>query len=89
MTMQKTQNGKWTDLNSMYQDNPEATNEKSKRLGRILNSNYKQEYFEQEVIKPTHLIKLQRVILPGCLKSYEDTFNVNILSGPDHNQKYL
>ena len=40
LPMQKIQNGKWTDLNSMNEKYPEAIKEQSIRLGKILYSNY-------------------------------------------------
>ena len=76
--MQKTQNEKWMDLNLMDQEDPEATKEKSLRLCRILNANYKNPDLEQEVNKLTHLTKFQRVILLSRLKLYEDLFNGNL-----------
>ena len=69
--MQKTQNEKWMDLNLMDQEDPEATKEKSLRLCRILNVNYKNPDLEQEVNKLTHLTKFQRLILLSCLKRYK------------------
>ena len=39
LSMQKIQNVKWMDLNSMDQDDPEAIKEQSIRLVRILNAN--------------------------------------------------
>ena len=53
--MQKIQNGKWTDLNLMYQEDPEAIKEQSIRLGRILDANYEKADLEQEVDKLIHL----------------------------------
>ena len=75
----KIQNGKWTDLNLMDQNDPEDIKEQSKQLGRILDANYKKADSEQEVSKLTHLNKFQRVILLGCLKCYEDLFDGNIV----------
>ena len=63
----------------MDQNDPEAIKEQSKQLGRILDSNYKKVNSEQEIRKLTHLNKFQRVILLGCLKRYEDLFDVNIV----------
>ena len=40
LPMQKIQNGKWTDLDLMYQEDPEAIKEHSIRLGRIIDYNY-------------------------------------------------
>ena len=40
LTMQKIKNGKWTDLNLMDQEDPEAIKEQYIRLGRILDVNY-------------------------------------------------
>ena len=39
LTMQKIQNGKWTDLSLMDHGYPEAIKEHSIRLGRILDAN--------------------------------------------------
>ena len=41
LTMQKIQNGKWTDLNLMDQEDPESTKEKSIQIGIIIDANYK------------------------------------------------
>ena len=47
LSMQKIQNGKLTGLNLMGQDDLEAIKEKSKRLGIIIDSNYKKGDLEQ------------------------------------------
>ena len=78
MPMHKTQNGKWTDLNLMDQEDPEAVKEQYIRIGRILDANYEKANFEQEVNKLIHLTKLQQVILLSCLKQYEDIFDGNL-----------
>ena len=78
MPMHKTQNGKWTDLNLMDQEYPEAVKEQYIRIGRIIDANYEKANFEQEVNKLIHLTKLQRVILLSCIKQYEDMFDGNI-----------
>ena len=65
---QKIQNGKWTDLNLMYQEDTEAIKEHAIRLGVIIDTNYKKDDLEQKVNKLIHLTKLQRVVLLSCLK---------------------
>ena len=77
-TMLKNQNRKWTELNLMDQDDPEAIKEQSKQLGRILYSNSKKYDLEHGVRKLTHLTKFQGVILFGWLKRYKDIFGGNI-----------
>ena len=59
LAMRKIQNGKWTDLNIMDQEDPEATKEHSIRLSRIIDANYKNDDWEQEVKKLIHLTKFQ------------------------------
>ena len=76
--MQKTQNGKWTDLNLMDQEYPETIKENYIRLGRILDANKKKADLEQEVNNLIHLTKFQRVTLRSCLKRYEDLFGGNL-----------
>ena len=78
LPMQKIPNGKWTDLNLMDQEDPEAIKEHYIRLGRIIDANYEKADLEQEVNKLIHLTKFQRVILLSCLKKYEDLFDDNI-----------
>ena len=68
--MQKIQNGKWTDLNLMYQEDPDDIKEKSIRLGRKLDANYERSDLEQEVNELIHITKFQRVLLLICLKLY-------------------
>ena len=72
LPMQKIQNGKWTDLNLMDQEDPEAIKEQSIRLGRILDANNKKADLEQEVNKLIHLNKFQRVILLSWIKRYKN-----------------
>ena len=43
LTMQKIQNGKWTDFNLMYKEDTEAIQEKPTRLGRITDTNYEKD----------------------------------------------
>ena len=43
LPMQKTQNGKWTDLNLMDQEDTEAIKGHAIRLGRILDGNYEKD----------------------------------------------
>ena len=68
--MQKIQNGKWTDLNLMYQEDPDDIKEKSIRIGRKLDANYERSDLEQEVNELIHITKFQRVLLLICLKLY-------------------
>ena len=70
LPMQKIQNGKWTDLNLMYQEDPDDIKEKSIRLGRKLDANYERSDLEQEVNELIHITKFQRVLLLICLKLY-------------------
>ena len=70
LTMQKIQNGKWTDPNLMDQEYLETIKEKSIRIGRILNANYQNSELEQKVNRSIHLTKFQRVILICCLERY-------------------
>ena len=51
---------------------------KTKRLGRILNTNYENSDFEQEVTKLTHITKSQWVTLLGWLKNYKYLFDGNL-----------
>ena len=57
LPMQKNQNGKCTDLNLMYQDDPEAIKDKFMWLGKILDANYKRADLEQDINKLIHLTK--------------------------------
>ena len=59
LPMQKTQNGKWTKLNLIYQEYPESIKEQYIRLGRILNANNKKADLEQDVNKLILLTKSQ------------------------------
>ena len=45
MSMQKIQNGKWTDLNLMDQKYSESVKEQSERIGRIIHDNYQKANF--------------------------------------------
>ena len=76
--MQKIQNEKWTDLNLMDKEYPEAIKEHFIRLGWILYANYEKADLEQEPNKLIHLTKFQREILLSCLKLYDDIFVSNI-----------
>ena len=78
LTMQKIQNGKWTDLNWMYQEDQEAIKEQSIQLGRKIDANYEKSDLEQEVNKLIHLGKFQRVIWLSSRKRYEDLFDGNL-----------
>ena len=62
----------------MDQENTEATQEQSIRIGRILDANFEKADLEQEVNKLIHLNKFLCVILLSCLKRYKDFFNGNI-----------
>ena len=66
------------DLNLTEEEYPQTIKEKSIWIGRILDANYKNYGFEQEVHKLIHLSKIQRVILLSFLKRYEDLFGGNI-----------
>ena len=68
LPMQKIQNGKWTDVNSMHQEYPEAIKEHSIWLGRILDDNYKKADLEQKVNKLIPITKFQRVVLLSYIK---------------------
>ena len=76
--MQKINNGKGADIKLMDPEYPDTTKEQSIRLGRIINANYEKDDLEQEVNKLIHLTKSQQLILPSCLKRYEDTSDSNI-----------
>ena len=43
LTMQKIQNGKWTDFNLMDKEDTEAIQEKPTQLGRITDTNYEKD----------------------------------------------
>ena len=78
LPMHKTQNGKWTDLDLIYKEYPEAIKEHSIQIGRLLDTNYKKSDLEQDINKLIHLTKFQRVILIICLKRYKDIFHGNL-----------
>ena len=78
LPIHKIQNEKWTDFNLMYQEDPEAIQEKSIWLGIILDANYEKADLEQDIIKLIHLNEFQRVILLSCLKRYKYLLDGNI-----------
>ena len=67
LPMQKIQNGKWTELNLIYQEDTEANKERSIRLVRIIDTNDEKAYLEQEVNKLIHPTKFHWLILLSCL----------------------
>ena len=68
LPMHKTQNEKWTDLDLIYKEYPEAIKEHSIWLGRILDDNYKKADLEQKVNKLIPITKFQRVVLLSYIK---------------------
>ena len=62
----------------MDQEYPAAIQEKSIRLGRILNYNDEKADLEQEVNKLIHLTKPQRLVLISFIKKYKHLFAGNL-----------